>query len=330
MHCAKVDYLLLDERRPLCPDPESSTTMRALVCAGDGSAKVLMADVEEPTPLPDQVVVEVAAASVNRGELRLLQVRDAGWRPGQDVAGVVVVAAGDGTGPPVGARVVAWVDQAGWAERVVADVDRVAVLQEGTGFAEAATLPVAGMTALRALRLGESLLGRRVLVTGAAGGVGRFAVELAARSGAAVTAVAGSSDRAHGLAELGATEVVEKVGDADGCFDLVLESAGGESLEQAFRVVNHSGTIVVFGISSGEPASFSFRDFSQRPIRVVVFFVYESGRPFGPDLQVLADLVGEGALHPQLGLEVGWEEAGSAFSALAERRVNGKAVLLVG
>ncbi|HEU4319921.1 MAG TPA: zinc-binding dehydrogenase [Acidimicrobiia bacterium] len=304
--------------------------MKALVCAGDGSANVVMSDLEEPTPSPDQLVVDVKAASVNRGELRLLQVRDRGWRPGQDIAGIVVDAAVDGTGPPVGTRVVAWVDQAGWAERAVADTDRVAILGDGTSFAEAATLPVAGMTALRALRRGGSLLGKRVLITGAAGGVGRFAVELAARSGAKVTAVAGGSDRRHGLAELGATEVVERIGDADGGFDLILESVGGETLEQAFRAVNHSGTVVVFGISSGEPASFSFRDFSQRPIRVEVFFVYESGRPFGPDLQVLADQVGQGSLHPYVGLEVGWDQAAEAFRELAERRVNGKAVLRIG
>lgn len=304
--------------------------MRALVCAGDGSGNVVMTEVDEPAPASDQVVVEVAAASVNRGELRLLQVRDAGWRPGQDVAGVVMVSAADGTGPPVGTRVVAWVDQAGWAELAVADSDRVAVLDNDTSFADAATLPVAGMTALRSLRRGGSLLGRRVLITGAAGGVGRFAVELAARSGAKVTAVAGGADRAQGLADIGATQVVEQMSDAEGFFDLILESAGGESLEHAFRVVNHSGTIVVFGVSSGEPASFSFRDFSQRPIKVEVFFVYESGRPFRPDLQVLADLVGEGSLHPHVGLEVGWEDAGSALRALAERRVNGKTVLRIG
>ncbi len=303
--------------------------MRALVCVGDGAARVEMTDVEDPAPLPNQLVVDVAAASVNRGELRLLSVRDAGWRPGQDVAGVVSEAAGDGSGPPVGSRVVAWVDQAGWAERVVADSDRVAILGDGTSFAEASTLPVAGMTALRALRRGGSLLGRRVLITGAAGGVGRFAVEMAAHSGALVTAVAAGEERASGLMDLGAIEVVHDIDDAEGGFDLILESAGGRSLETAMRVANHSGTIVVFGISSGEPATFSFRDFSQRPVRIEVFFVYESGRPFGPDLQLLADLVGGGSLHPQVGLEVGWDEAETAFEALAGRRVNGKAVLRI-
>lgn len=303
--------------------------MRALVCAGDGSARVEMTEVEEPAPLSDQLVVDVAAVSVNRGELRLLSVRPAGWRPGQDVAGVVAVPAADGSGPPAGAHVVAWVDQAGWAERVAADSDRLAVLSEATTFAEAATLPVAGMTALRALRRGGSLLGRRVLVTGAAGGVGRFAVELAARSGAAVTAVAGSQERAVGLVDLGASEVVHDIGEVEGGFDLILESAGGRSLEKALQVANHSGKVVVFGISSGEPSSFSFRDFSQRPVTIEVFFVYQSGRPFGPDLQLIANLVGDGSLHPQVGMEVGWDDAGTAFRALAERRINGKAVLRV-
>jgi NADPH2:quinone reductase len=288
-----------------------------------------MTQVDRPVPQESQVVVDVAAVSVNRGELRLLAARHAGWRPGQDVAGVVSVPAADGSGPAQGSRVVAWVDQAGWAEQVVADTDRVAVLADETTFAEAATLPVAGMTALRALRIGGSLLGKRVLVTGAAGGVGRFAVEMASRSGARVTAVAGGPERAGGLEDLGATEVVHEIDDVEGGFDLILESAGGQSLERAFHVIDHSGTVVVFGSSSGETSQFSFRDFSQRPIRVEVFFVYESGRPFGPDLQLLANLVGDGMLHPQVGLEVGWSEAESAFRALAERRVNGKAVLRI-
>lgn len=303
--------------------------MRALVCRGDGSAAVDMAEVDEPTPLRNQAVVDVEAASVNRGELRLLAVRQPGWRPGQDVAGVVSVPAADGSGPPAGSRVVAWVDQAGWAEQVVADTDRVAVLDDATTLAEAATLPVAGVTALRALRIGGSLLGKRVMVTGAAGGVGRFAVEMASRSGARVTAITGGPDRSEGLEDLGATNVVHEIDEVEGGFDLILESAGGESLERAFQLADHSGTVVVFGSSSGKPSQFSFRDFSQRPIQIEVFFVYQSGTPFGPDLQLLADLVGEGMLHPHVGLEVGWSEAATAFSALAERRVNGKAVLKI-
>lgn len=304
--------------------------MRALVCPGDGTPTVDMREVDAPEPSSHELVIDCAAVAVNRGELRLLAVRDDGWRPGQDVAGVVAVPAADGSGPPAGSRVVAWVDQAGWAEQVVAETDRVATLADSTTFAEAATLPVAGMTALRALRAGGDLLGKRVLITGAAGGVGRFAVEMAARSGARVTAVTGGPERAEGLKNLGARDIVHEINEADGRFNLILESAGGRSLERAFQLVAHSGTVVVFGSSSGEPSQLSFRDFSQRPIRVEVFFVYQSGQPFGPDLQRLADLVGEGMLHPQVGLEVGWSEADAALRALAERQVNGKAVLTIG
>lgn len=303
--------------------------MRALTCRGDASATVDMMEVADPIPGPNQVVIEVKAAAVNRGELRLLSLRDRGWRPGQDVAGVVSVAAPDGSGPREGTRVVAWVDQAGWAERTVADVDRVAVLADDTPFAVAATLPVAGMTALRALREGGSLLGKKVLITGAAGGVGRFAVEMAARSGARVTAVAGGPARSEGLTELGATEIVYQTEAVQGEYDLVLESAGGESLDKALALVAHSGTLVLFGSSSGQPSHLSFRDFAQRPVRIAVFFVYQSGYPFGPDLQRIANMVGDGVLHPHVGLEVRWSEANSAFRALAAREVNGKAVMIV-
>lgn len=304
--------------------------MKALVCSGTETPAVDMVDVEDPVPAEDELVLDVKAAAVNRGELRLLSFRPAGWRPGQDIAGVVTETAADGSGPPVGSRIVAWVDQAGWAERAVAKTNRVAVISDGVSFVEAATLPVAGMTALRALREGGELLGRNVLVTGAAGGVGRFAVELASVGGGRVTAVAGGPERAQGLEELGASTVVHDIADAEGPFDIVLESAGGESLERAFEVVAHFGTVVVFGNSSGTDSRFSFRDFAQRPVRVSVFFVYRSGEPFGPDLQRLADLVGADRLHPTVGLEAPWSEAATVFAALAERRVNGKAVLTIG
>ncbi|MGZ8754992.1 MAG: zinc-binding dehydrogenase, partial [Acidimicrobiia bacterium] len=283
-------------------------------------------------PMPSELVVDVAAVSINRGELRLLAARPEGWRPGQDVAGIVREAAADGSGPSPGTRVVAWVDQSGWAERVCAPANRVAVLAEGVSFGAAATLPIAGMTALRALRVGGELLGRRVLVTGAAGGVGRFAVELAARGGASVTAVARDAARAEGLDLLGADRIVFDIGEAEGPFDVILESVGGASLAGAVRLVAPQGAVVVFGNSSGEAAEISFGDFVGRPgARLEGFFVYLSAQPpgFGADLQRLADMVARGKLNPHVGLEVSWTEATTAFAAVAERHVNGKAVLLV-
>lgn len=306
--------------------------MRALVNRGDGGLGIYIAEVSEPDPMPSELVVDVAAVSINRGELRLLAARPEGWRPGQDVAGIVREAAADGSGPSPGTRVVAWVDQSGWAEHVCASADRVAVLAEGVSFGAAATLPIAGMTALRALRVGGELLGRRVLVTGAAGGVGRFAVELAARGGASVTAVARDAARAEGLDLLGADRIVFDIGEAEGPFDVILESVGGASLAGALRLVAPQGAVVVFGNSSGEAAEISFGDFVGRPAaRLEGFFVYSSAQPpsFGADLQRLADMVARGKLNPHVGLEVSWTEATTAFAAVAERHVNGKAVLLV-
>jgi NADPH2:quinone reductase len=306
--------------------------MKALVNKGDGGVAVDFAELAEPVPGEKEAVVEVGAMAINRGELRLLAARPQGWRPGQDVAGIVVRAADDGSGPAEGSRVVAWPEQAGWAQRVAVPTSHLAILAPQVTLQEAATLPVAGVTALRALRVGGDLLGRKVLITGAAGGVGRFAVELAARAGAVVTGVAADAARAAGLEELGADNVVHDMDKAEGPFDLILEGAGGSSLEAAVRLVAPRGDIVIFGNSSDTPASISFGDFRGKAgARITAFFVYESGEPptFGEDLQLLADMIADGSLHPQIGLEASWTKANSVFEAFARRQVIGKAVLVV-
>jgi NADPH:quinone reductase len=306
--------------------------VKALINQGGGAVAVELADVPEPEPAASEAVVEVGAVAINRGELRLLAARARGWRPGQDVAGVVIRPADDGSGPAEGSRVVAWPGQEGWAQRVAVPTSHLATLAPEVSLSAAATLPVAGVTALRVLRLGGDLQGRRVLVTGGAGGVGRFAVELAARAGAGVTAVVADSTRAEGLEPLGAAAVAFDIADVDGPFDLILESVGGSSLESAVGLVAPGGTVAVYGNSSSTPAQISFGDFRGRAgARVEAFFVYESGEPptFGEDLQLLADQVAEGSLHPLVGLEAPWTEANNALTALAQREVRGKAVLLV-
>ncbi len=306
--------------------------MKALTNRGGGEVAVDVTEVPEPQPAPSEALVEVAAAAINRGELRLLAARPRGWRPGQDVAGVVVRAAADGSGPGEGSPVVAWPEQAGWAQRVAVPTTHLAVLAAEVPLSTAACLPVAGVTALRLLRLGGDPKGKRVLVTGAAGGVGRFAVELAAGAGAAVTAVAASPSRAEGLEELGAETIVNEIEEASGPFQLILESVGGRSLEASVRLVAPGGTIALYGNSSDTAAQISFGDFRGRAgARIEAFFVYESGEPppFGEDLQLLADMVAQGSLHPHPGLEVPWTEANAALAALAQREVRGKAVLLV-
>ena len=87
--------------------------MLAISATADPAAPLALAEVDEPMPAPNEAVVEIHAFAVNRGELLLLRIRPAGWRPGQDVAGVVVHAAADGTGPTVGTRVAALLEMAG-------------------------------------------------------------------------------------------------------------------------------------------------------------------------------------------------------------------------
>ena len=306
--------------------------MKALVNLGGGGVAVEIAEVPEPEPVMSEAVVEVGAVAVNRGELRLLAARQPGWRPGQDVAGVVVRPAEDGSGPGEGSRVVAWPEQEGWAQRVAVPTTHLATLAPEVSLPAAATLPVAGITALRLLRAGGDLSGQQLLITGAAGGVGRFAVELAAGAGGHVTGVVSGDGRGTGLTELGASSIVHDIDDAEGQFDLILESVGGASLEASVRLVAPGGRIIIFGNSSNSPATISFGDFRGRSgAQITAFFVYESGEPpaFGEDLQLLADMTAEGALHPQIGLEAPWTESNTVFEALANRQVNGKAVLVV-
>lgn len=163
--------------------------MRAVICDPDAPTNLGFGEVAEPVPAPDQVLLDVKAIALNFGEIRWIEnARRPGEVPGWDAAGVVAQAAADGSGPPVSSRVVAFDWAGGWAQRRVAATGNVAVLPDAVGFADAAALPVAGVTALQSLRALGPVVGRRVLVTGASGGVGRFAVQLAARAGAHVIA----------------------------------------------------------------------------------------------------------------------------------------------
>jgi NADPH2:quinone reductase len=306
--------------------------MRALVATGASAAPLEIRSVDEPMAEPSQSIVEVRAISINRGELRLLATRPAGWQPGQDIAGVVAQKASDGSGPPVGTRVVALVDQAGWAERVAVASSRIGVLADGVSFAQAATLPVAGLTALRALRLGGMLVGRNVLVTGATGGVGHFAVQLAAQAGAHVVGVARDPGRGKALLAAGDVRLAADLSALQQRFDVILESVGGESLTAALRMVARDGIVVMFGNSSGQEARVAFGSIMSAPhARLYAFFVYESGEPptFGADLSLLVAEIAAGRLQPQVGLEASWRDPLAALEAVRQRSLEGKAVLRV-
>lgn len=306
--------------------------MLGIVNAPDTKELIALKDFPEPEAAANEVIIEVKTFSLNRGEMSLLKMRPADWRPGQDIAGVVVKAAADGSGPANGVRVVALVDQAGWSQRVAAPIARVAELPEDVSFAAAATLPVAGLTALGAVRYGGFLLGKRILITGANGGVGRFAVQLAALSGAEVTAVSSKARHAVDLSKLGASTVIASVHEATGHFELILEGVGGTSLGETLKLIAPEGTIVLYGASSQEnPAVGLFSFGGHANARIQSYFVYGTGEPahVSSDLALLAGLVAAGKVQAPVGREVSWHDLAQGVSALSARQIAGKVIFNV-
>jgi NADPH:quinone reductase len=304
--------------------------MRALLSETE-SPYVRLGEADDPHPLPSQALVDVRAFSLNRGEIKRLARMAPGTVTGWDAAGVVRKAAGDGTGPKEGARVVGLVNVGAWAELAAIETSVLAELPDGVSFEQAATLPVAGMTAVRSLEVIGFVLGKRVLVTGASGGVGRFAIQLAHLAGAHVT---GLARRTEGLAELGADEVISTLEPEGPVFDGIIDAVGGPTLGAAMGRIAPGGTVVNFAATSDEPVAYPTRTlFGRAPgARLYGLLIFpelirhQSGTS---DLTRLASLVAAGALDPQIDSVADWTEATEAIDALLGRRVNGKAVLRV-
>lgn len=299
--------------------------MRALIAAPETAEGFRLAELAEPVPQPGQVLVEVRHASLNFGEVRYLGFQPAGGVLGYDAAGYVVQAAEDGTGPAVGDRVVAF-GAGAWAQRAVFGTDSVAVVPEGLDLAEAAALPLVGITALRTLRAAGSVLGRRVLVTGASGGVGRLAVQLARLGGAYVIASVGSAQRGEGLKALGANEVVVGLDGIDEPVDVVLENVGGGHLVTAWGLLKPGGSLQSIGWASGEPAVFPPNSIFAHGAAKTLQSFGDVSNP-GPDLATLVDLASRGVISVQVGWRDSWKRVSDAIEALLGRRVSGKAVI---
>ncbi|GAA5039025.1 zinc-binding dehydrogenase [Actinopolymorpha pittospori] len=298
--------------------------MRALVVDPDSPGSLRLGTAPEPQPAPHQLVLDVRHVSLNRGEVAFAGQRPPGTVHGYDSAGVVVRAAADGTGPVVGARVAAF-GAGAWAQRMAVDTTAVAEVPENVDLAEAAALPMAGVTALRTLRT-RPILGRRVLVTGAAGGVGRYAIQLAALGGAHVIASVGSTGRAKGLTELGANEVVVGLEGIEEPVDLILDNVGGPQLAAAWELLAPGGGVQNIGWASGEPTVFApYSLFSVGPAKTMSTFgdVHE----VGPDLATLLGFAADGRLSPEIDWRGSWERVAEAAQALLDRRIAGKAVL---
>jgi NADPH:quinone reductase-like Zn-dependent oxidoreductase len=306
--------------------------MRALVADPTASPALSLADVPEPSPGPGQLLVDMEAASVNRGEIRTAGKQPPGTIIGWDVAGTVA-AVGEGvTQFDLGERVVALSPSGGaFAERVVVPAEWTAPLPSACDFVTAATLPVAGVTAVGVLRLARVHAGDRVLITGAAGGVGLFAVQLALQAKATVTGQAGSEERAATVRDTGAEALVHP-GDGspvDGEFDVVIDSIGGPMLGPLLDTAVTGGRVVVFGNSADAESTFRVERFYSKGVTIFGFRVFASvpTDQVVKDMANLADQAASGALRVAVQATAPLAEALPLIRDLYDRKVTGKVVL---
>ncbi len=241
--------------------------MRAIVQDRYGDTEVLrLEEVERPEPGREQVLIRVRAAGVDPGVWHVMAGRPLGVRPafgirgprqrtrGTDVAGIVE-AVGPGVTRFAPGDEVFGVAAGSFADFTLASSEKgLALKPAGVSFAEAAVIPISGCTALQGLRAGGLAAGTRVLVLGASGGVGSFAVQLAKVVGAHVTGVA-SADKLDLVSDLGADEVLDytRQDPVDGTrrYDLILDTGGNRPLRELRRALTAEGSLVIVGGEGG-------------------------------------------------------------------------------
>ena len=306
--------------------------MRALVADPTAFPALSLADVPEPAPGPGQLLLDMEAASVNRGEVRTAGKQPPGTVIGWDVAGTVA-ALGEGVSEfDVGERVVGLSPSGGaFAERVVVPAEWAAPRPSACDDVTAAALPVAGVTAVGILRLARVHAGDRVLITGSAGGVGLFAVQLAVQAKATVTGQAGCEERAATVRATGADALVHP-GDGsplDGEFEVVLDGIGGPMLGPLLDATATGGRVVVYGNSSDAESTFRVERFYSKGVTILGFRIFTSVPPSQgvKDLANLADQAASGALSVKVQATAPLADALPLIRDLYDRKVTGKVVI---
>ncbi|MFI6511322.1 NAD(P)-dependent alcohol dehydrogenase [Streptosporangium sp. NPDC050855] len=322
--------------------------MKAIVQDRYGPADVLeLRDVPRPVAGEDEVLIRVHAASVNHadhavmtgvpylGRLAFGPLRPKVAIRGRDVAGRVVAVGGGVRHLRPGDEVYAEAETGTFAEYVAVPADRVAVKPATLTFEEAATVPLAGGTALQGLRdRGELQPGQKVLINGASGGVGTLAVQIARALGAEVTGVCGTRN-VDLVRSLGADHVVdyrrEDFTRGDRRYDLILDLAGNRSLSDCRRALTPTGTLVLSSASGGRllgPLGRVLRasvlsPFVRQRLRVLV------ASPSGRLLADLTELVEFGKIVPVVERTYPLHETPEALRHLAEEHARSKLVIVV-
>jgi NADPH:quinone reductase-like Zn-dependent oxidoreductase len=327
------------------------TTMKAIVQDAYGSADVLqLADVDQPVPTDTEVLVQVHAAGLHRGDWHVmtglpylirLVVPDLGLRKpkvrvrGMDVAGRVEAVGSNVTRFQPGDEVFGWCDGS-FAEYAAAPEDNLAAKPANLTFEQAAAVPTSAFAALQGLRdSGEVQPGQQVLIIGAAGAVGLFAVQLAKTFGAEVTGVC-STTQADLVRSIGADDVIdytrEDITDGTRHWDLILDTAGHRSLSQLRRALTPRGTLVIVG-SEGRGRWLGGFDRSLRA-PVLSRFVGQrlrmlASKPRQEDLQTLRELLEAGKLTPVIDRTYPLAQVPEAIRQLEAGHTRGKVVITV-
>jgi NADPH:quinone reductase-like Zn-dependent oxidoreductase len=321
--------------------------MRAIVQDHYGTSDQLRLDeVPDPTPGPGEVLVRVEAAGVDRGTWHVMAGRPLVARlalglrspkdriPGRDVAGTVV-SLGAGVGEYAVGDAVYGTARGSFAELAVVPLTRLARRPHNLTAHEAAAVPVSALTALQALRAGGVERGDRVLVIGASGGVGSFAVQLAVDLGAHVTGVSGPA-KADLVRALGAERVVdhtttplETLGER---FDVVVDIGGHRPVRLLRGLLTERGSLVIVGSeTSGRWLGGLQRSIGAALLspfvrqRLVMLTASENGA----DLAALTQVIERGGVRPALERTFPLEQAAAAVDHVSEGRARGKVVLAV-
>jgi NADPH:quinone reductase-like Zn-dependent oxidoreductase len=325
--------------------------MKAIVQNGFGGPERLhLEDLPVPEPADDEVLIRVHAASVNaydwhvmRGDPRLARLampRPRGQARGRDVAGVVDAVGIAVTDLAPGDRVYGDLGESegAFAEYAVAPRSGVERMPASLTFEQAAAMPLAGTTALMGLQdAGRTRAGHRVLVNGASGGVGTFAVQIAKALGAHVTAVC-SSRNTDLVASLGADEVIDYTRTdptrTGASYDVVLDLVGNHALRSLRRVLAPEGTVVLSGGGVFHGGSLAGPMAMIIKAKLVAPFIHDrvvvlETAPSAPHLATLRDLVDAGQLSPAIDRTFALVDAAAAVSYLEQEHARAKVVLTV-
>lgn len=310
--------------------------MKAVVADPASEKKLELREMERPQPAPDQALIRVRAVSLNAGDTRSALKAEEAYIPGWDYAGEIEIPAADGSSPPAGTRVVGAIMQGAWAQFLTSPSGFYTTIPDAVSFEDAAALPVAASTAMLALRQGGDLTGKRVLITGAAGGVGRYACQIASHFKAQLFAVSRRKELTEKLKADG-VNVIETFSDineatAGAKYDFILESVGGASLGRSLVSLATDGVCVTCGNSTQEETTFNVSDFYFADgVRLYGLYLgrHLMDRSLQPVLDDVLDLLEKGVIQPPIGAKAELADIDDAAARLKNQAIEGKIILTV-